>query len=254
MCGIAGIIYRDGGGEHQVGRDMTAHAPGHEAPRAGLDGLRALPARGRGLRHAREARRVERAPRLRPRRAPAPPARRHREPHAGGRAPRSLDRSTPARPRDDGDVRLRRRPQAAGRLHRGRARRRGALARALAGDHQGPRRRRDGGGRLQARRLPRHARDRPRAHGHRVRRRHRQRPPLLGLPVPGRGRGAQRPAHQLPPVEAPARARRPPLPVRVRLRDHRRLPRRADGPGRLARGLDAAQPRASSTACSPTSA
>ena len=38
----------------------------------------------------------------------------------------------------------------------------------------------------------------PRPHGHRVRGRPGQRPPLLGLPVRGRGRGPQRPAHQLP--------------------------------------------------------
>jgi glutamate synthase domain-containing protein 1 len=34
MCGIAGLIYRDGGGEHQVGRDMTAmlQAMKHRGP------------------------------------------------------------------------------------------------------------------------------------------------------------------------------------------------------------------------------
>ena len=48
--------------------------------------------------------------------------------------------------------------------------------------------------------VPGHARHRPRAHGHRVRGRPGQRPPLLGLPVRRRGRGPQRPAHQLPPV------------------------------------------------------
>src|SRR5207248_835347 len=34
MCGIAGIIYRDGGGAHQVGRDMTAmlQAMKHRGP------------------------------------------------------------------------------------------------------------------------------------------------------------------------------------------------------------------------------
>jgi methylamine---glutamate N-methyltransferase subunit A len=34
MCGIAGIIYRDGGGQRQVGRDMTAmlHAMKHRGP------------------------------------------------------------------------------------------------------------------------------------------------------------------------------------------------------------------------------
>ena len=34
MCGIAGIIYRDGGGERHVGRDMTAmlQAMKHRGP------------------------------------------------------------------------------------------------------------------------------------------------------------------------------------------------------------------------------
>src|SRR3712207_9592109 len=34
MCGIAGIIYRDAGGHHQVGRDMTAmlQAMKHRGP------------------------------------------------------------------------------------------------------------------------------------------------------------------------------------------------------------------------------
>src|SRR5918999_6568898 len=34
MCGIAGIIYRDGGGSHEVGRDMTAmlQAMKHRGP------------------------------------------------------------------------------------------------------------------------------------------------------------------------------------------------------------------------------
>ena len=221
-----------------------AHAAGDEAPRARLHRLRALPPRGRGLRDAREAGRGERPPGLRPRAsgcaASAPTSRRACAP--SGAAISSIDAGT-SRPRDDRHLRLRRRPQGARRLRRGRARHRGALARPLARDHQGPRRRRDGGGRLQARRLRRHARDRPRAHGHRVRRGHRQRPPVLGLSVPRRGRRPQRPAHELLPVAPPARARRAPLPVRVRLGDHRRLPGRAHGAGRLARGLDAAQPR-----------
>ena len=34
MCGIAGIIYREGGGEHRIGRDMTAmlQAMKHRGP------------------------------------------------------------------------------------------------------------------------------------------------------------------------------------------------------------------------------
>ena len=42
-----------------------------------------------------------------------------------------------------------------------------------------------------------------------------QRPSLLGLPVRGRGRRPQRPAHQLPPVAPAPGAARPPLPERV---------------------------------------
>ena len=54
-------------------------------------------------------------------------------------------------------------------------------------------------------------------------------------------------------VAPPPRARRPPLHVRVRLGDHRRLPRRGDDEGRLARGRDAASRSTSSTASSRTS-
>ena len=46
----------------------------------------------------------------------------------------------------------------------------------------------------------------------------------------------------------------PPLPVRVRLGDHRRLPRRADGRGRRRSRTRCARASRSSTACSPTSA
>ena len=86
MCGIAGIIYSDGGGEHQIGRDMTRDAAVDEAPRARLDRLRALPARVRGLRDARQAggrqqpRDFDFDERLRA------PARRGRAPPEGGRA------------------------------------------------------------------------------------------------------------------------------------------------------------------------
>ena len=85
--------------------------------------------------------------------------------------------------------------------------------------------------RLRARRVHRHARHRPRADGDRVRRRHLRRAPVLGVSVLRRRRRPQRPAHELPPVAPAPGAPRPPLPVRVRLRDHRRLPRRADGKG-----------------------
>ena len=78
--------------------------------------------------------------------------------------------------------------------------------------------------------------------------------PYWAYPVLRRRRGAQRSAHQLPPVAPAPRARRPPLRLRLRLGDHRRLPRRADGPGRVAQGGDANTRSTSSTACSPTSA
>ena len=92
-------------------------------------------------------------------------------------------------------------------------------------------------------RLQRHPRDRPRPHGDRVRRRHLGRAPVLGVSVLRRRRRPQRPADELLPVEAAPRALRPPLPVRVRLGDHRRLPRGEDERGRDARGGDAREPR-----------
>ena len=81
------------------------------------------------------------------------------------------------------------------------------------------------------RRLHGHARDRSCEDGDRVRRGHLGRAPLLGVPVRRRGGRAQRPADELLPVEAPARALRAPVPVRVRLRDDRRVPRREDERG-----------------------
>ena len=100
-------------------------------------------------------------------------------------------------------------------------------------------RRRVGRRPLQAGRARGHARDRARPHGDGVRRRHLGRAPVLGVSVLRHRRRAQRAADELPPVEAPARARRAPVPVRVRLRDHRGLPRREDGRGRRPRRRDA---------------
>ena len=95
MCGIAGIIYRDGGGERRVGRDMTAmlQAMKHRGPdstgyalyRPESDGyvmhvkLMEGDAQRQGLRFAERLRRQRGG---------------HREPPAGRRAPRST-RSTP---------------------------------------------------------------------------------------------------------------------------------------------------------------
>ena len=180
----------------------------------------------------------------------------------GAEVERRLARSAPTiHKRRGGDrvrlprhVRLRRRPEAARRLRRGRARRGGALARALARDHQGPRRRRAGRRAVPPGRLHRHARDRPRADGDRVRRRHLRRAPVLGLSLRRRRGRAQRPADELLPVEAPARALGPPLPVRVRLRDHRRLPRGEDERRATRSRTRCARASRSSTASSPTSA
>ena len=171
---------------HLQGRrasDRDGHdpdAPVDEAPRPGLDRLRALrPAVG-PRDHAVQARRREHAARLRVRGPAAPAPRRGRARLACARRPHPRARGGD-RVRVPGHARLRRRPEAARRLRRGRARRRGALARPLARDRQGPRRRRDGRGRLPPERLHRHPRDRPRPDGDRVRRRHLRRPPLLGV-------------------------------------------------------------------------
>ena len=59
---------------------------------------------------------------------------------------------------------------------------------------------------VRPRRLPGHARDRSRPHGDRVRRRHLGRAPVLGVSVQRRRGRAQRPAHELLPVEAAPRA------------------------------------------------
>src|SRR5512145_3159281 len=61
------------------------------------------------------------------------------------------------------------------------------------------------------------ARHRARPHGHGVGGRHRRSAPVLGLPVLGRRGRAQRPAHELLHVAAPSRARGPALHVRMRL-------------------------------------
>ena len=71
----------------------------------------------------------------------------------------------------------------------------------------------------------RHPRDRPRPHGHRVGRGHLGRPSVLGVPVRRRRGRPQRSADELLPVAPPPGALRTPLPVRVRLGDHRRVPR-----------------------------
>ena len=253
MCGIAGIIYRDGGGERHVGRDMTAmlQAMKHRGPdstgyalyRPAADGyvMHVKLAESNGHHDFDLAERH----------------RRQRSDVEGRMRALGADIADIQGPSEhamtvtfgyDGDLK-----QLADYVEDVRGTEVLSLGKTLEivkdlGDANTV------AERLRARQVHRHPRHRPRADGDRVRRRHRQRPPVLGLSVPGRGRGAQRAAHELPPVEAPPGARRPPLPVRVRLRDHRRLPRRAHGAGRLARGVDAALASASSTASSPTSA
>ena len=91
MCGIAGIIYRDGGGERQVGRDMTAmlQAMKHRGPDS--TGYALYRPGVRGLRDAREAAGVEQRPRrVRLRRSSAPPAQR-----GGGARPGDSARRSP---------------------------------------------------------------------------------------------------------------------------------------------------------------
>jgi glutamate synthase domain-containing protein 1 len=59
VCGIAGIIYRNGGGQEQVGRDMTRmlQAMKHRGPDS--TGFALYRGSGDTLRDAREAERVD---------------------------------------------------------------------------------------------------------------------------------------------------------------------------------------------------
>ena len=104
MCGIAGIIYRDGGGEHQVGRDMTAmlQAMKHRGPDSTGYALY-RPAADGYVMHVKLAEAQRRRQGLRLRRAPAPPACRHREPHALRRRHDQLARRHHQRACDDSD-------------------------------------------------------------------------------------------------------------------------------------------------------
>ena len=240
MCGIAGIIYRGGDGGHRVGRDMTRmlQSMKHRGPDSTGYALYRAPTHDLVLRvklgeaidpHDPDALPRRAAARSRPAlRAAGRPDPRDR---ADQRRTRSAPRS-PSRATSSGS------PTASSRCRRSRCSR--SATRSRSSRTSATRR---GRGLLPPRRLLRQPRHRPRADGDRVRRRHLQRAPLLGVPVLRRRRRAQRPAHQLPPVAPAARARGPPLRLGLRLGDHRRLPRRADGAGRLARGRDAPQPR-----------
>ncbi len=255
MCGIAGIIYRNGNGGHRIGRDMTRmlQSMKHRGPDS--TGLRAVPrADARSSCCASSSpTRTRRATSSSPTRCGATAA----------EVERALARRRRADPRHRGCQRLH--------AQRSRSRYDGELktladhvesvtdvevlsAGPRAGDRQGPRRREHRRPRLPPGRLLRQPRDRPRADGDRVRRRHLQRSPLLGIPVLRRRGRAQRPADQLPPVAPAAGAGRAPVRVGVRLGDHRRVPGRADSPGRLRSRTRCARASRSSTACSPTSA
>ena len=102
MCGIAGIIYRDGGGEHQVGRDMTAmlQAMKHRGPDSTGYALYRPEAEGYVM-HVKLAE-SNGHQRVRLRRAPEPPAGRHRGAHEGVGGHDQLDRRDHDRARDDG--------------------------------------------------------------------------------------------------------------------------------------------------------
>ena len=237
MCGIAGIIYRDG--THPVGAEMTRmlQSMKHRGPDSTGYALYGTPENGSlvmryKLADANTPRDFGFAERLRlHRREVETRLARLGAQRARGRGGDAV--------RVSGLVRLRRRPEAARRPRRGHPRGRGALARSLARDRQGPRRRRDRRRPVRSRLVHGHACDRPRPDGDRVRGGHRGRAPVLGLSVLGRRGRAQRPADELLHVAPAPRALRPPVHVRVRLRDHRRLPRREDGRGRHARGGDA---------------
>ena len=252
MCGIAGIIYRSG--THDIGKDMIAmlQSMKHRGPDSTGYALYGQAAPDRvvmryKLADANDPRDFEFQARLLKHRNEVESridARRRRD-----RVGRGRDRV-----RVPGRRALHRRPEDAGRLHRGRAERRGAVDRQLARDREGPRRRRGGRRAVRARRVHRHARDRPRADGDRVRRRHLGRPPLLGVPVLRRRGRPQRAADELLLLAPPAGAQRPPVPVRVRLRDHRRLPGREDERGADASRRPCGRASRSWTACSRTSA
>ena len=152
-------------------------------------------------------------------------------------------------------VRLRRRPQGARRPRRGRAAAprcsrsatRWRSSRTSATPRRSPAS--TGSTASSARHAIGHVPD-----GDRVRRRHLGRAPVLGVSVLRHRGRPQRPAHELPLLAPAPGAQRAPLPVRVRLGDHRRLPRRADGRGRRRSRTPCARASRSSTASSPTSA
>ena len=216
MCGIAGIIYRDGARERRARHDPDA--PVDEAPRARLDRVRAVRRRATGSSSCatRSRTRTRRATSSSPTASSATSAeveqrlqrRRRADRRARGRRPST---PTACTLEYDGDLK-----ELADYVEDVPDAEVLSLGHSLEivkdlGDAETV------ADQYRPRRLQGHARDRPRAHGDRVRRRHLGRAPLLGLSVLGRRRRPQRPAHELLPVEAAPRALGPPLPVRVRL-------------------------------------
>ena len=141
MCGIAGIIYRDGS-EHPIGDEMTRmlQSMKHRGPDSTGYALYGTPENGSlvmryKLADANTPRDFEFEDRLRRHRVEVEA----RLAALGARDPRGRGGDAVRVPRL---VRLRRRPEAPRRLRRGHPRGRGALARPLARDRQGPRRRR----------------------------------------------------------------------------------------------------------------
>ena len=200
MCGIAGIISRNG--ERQIGSEMTRmlQSMKHRGPDSTGYALYGPPSEGYVMRvklaDANTPRDYEFDDRMQ--RNKAEIERRLEQLGAHGASRSRTRRSTrfEAHFAYDGDLKA-----LADRVEDV-ARRRGALARALAADRQGPRRRRDGRHAVQARQARRHARDRARPDGHGVRRRHLRRAPVLGVSVLRHRRRPQRAADELPPVEA----------------------------------------------------
>ena len=174
----------------------------HRGP--GLDRLRALRAAVRGLGHARQARRRQHAARLRVRRPAAAQ-------QGGDRAPARRSsarpctrsrtrRSTPSRRTSPTTATSRRSPTASRTCAAPRCSRSGTRSQIVKdlGDAESVVRP------VQARPARRHARDRPRADGDRVRRRHLRRAPVLGVSVLRHRRRPQRAADELPLLEAAA--------------------------------------------------
>ena len=141
MCGIAGIIYRNGASS--VGSDMTRmlQSMKHRGPDS--TGYALYGPAGTRRARALQAGRLQQPARLRLPRPARPPPERGAVAHGVARREGALERRRD-RVRLPRDARVHGRPQAARRLRRGRARRRGALDRPLARDRQGSRRRRAG--------------------------------------------------------------------------------------------------------------